>query len=104
MDRLGIAEEVKAKKTRVPTADAVMRHLAGSKVENEIGFGQVPAIFVYKDQGVRLVGALPKEIENVTTYFGAVLTDAREPEPARKSIQYLTTPSAKLVFVATGVE
>ena len=104
MEHLGIAEQVRAKATRVPTAEAVMKHLAGSKVENEIGFGQVPAILVYKDQGVRLVGALPKEIENVTTYSAAVLTDAREPEPARKSIQYLTTPSAKQVFAATGVE
>lgn len=104
MDRLGIAEEVKAKKTRVPTADAVMRHLAESKVENEIGFGQVPAILVYKDQGVKLVGALPKEIENVTTYSAAVLAGARPLELARKFIQFLTTQSAKKVFVATGVE
>ena len=104
MDRLGIAEEVKAKKTRVPTADAVMRHLAESKVENEIGFGQVPAILVYKDQGVKLVGALPKEIENVTTYSVAVLADARPLELARKFIQFLTTQSARKVFVATGVE
>lgn len=104
MDRLGIAEEAKAKTTRVPTADAIMRHLAGSKVENEIGFGQVPAILVYKDQGVKLVGALPKEVENVTTYSAAVLADARAPEPAEKFIQFLTTLFAKKSFLNTGVE
>lgn len=104
MDRLGVAEETKAKTTRVPTADAVMKHLAGSEIENEIGFGQVPAILVYKDQGVKLVGALPKEVENVTAYSAALLADAREPEPAEKFIQFLTTPSAKEVFLDTGVE
>jgi molybdate transport system substrate-binding protein len=104
MERLGIAEEAKAKTTRVPTADDVMRHLAGSKLENEIGFGQVPAILVYKDQGVKLVGALPKEVGNITTYAAGALADARESEPAEKFIQFLTTPSAKEIFLHTGVE
>ncbi len=47
MDRLGISGRVKAKTTRVPTGGAVMKHLASSKTEIEIGFGQVPEILVY---------------------------------------------------------
>ncbi len=58
---------MKDKTTRVPTGGAVMKHLASSKTEREIDFGQVPEILVYKDQGVKLVGPLPREIENVTT-------------------------------------
>ncbi len=104
LDRLGITERVKDKTTRVPTGGAVMKHLAGSKTENEIGFGQVPEILVYKDQGVKLVGPLPKEIENVTTYAAGLLVEASMPEPAVKLIRYLATPSARDAFAATGVE
>jgi molybdate transport system substrate-binding protein len=104
LDRLGVAERVKDKTTRVPTGGAVMKHLAGSKTENEIGFGQVPEILVYKDQGVKLVGPLPKEIENVTTYAAGLLVDASTPEPAGKLIRFLATPSARDAFAATGVE
>jgi len=46
---------VKDKTTRVPTGGTVMKHLASSKTEREIDFGQVPEILVYKDQGVKLV-------------------------------------------------
>ncbi len=104
MDRLGIAGCVKATTTRVPTGGAVMKHLAGSKTEKEIGFGQVPEILVYKDQGVKLVGPPPKEIENVTTYAAGLLVDASTPEPAGKFIRYLATPSARDAIAATGVE
>jgi len=104
LDRLGVAERVKDKTTRVLTGGAVMKHLAGSKTENEIGFGQVPEILVYKDQGVKLVGPLPKEIENVTTYAVGLLVDASTPEPAGKFIRFLATPSAREAFAATGVE
>lgn len=104
LDRLGVAERVKDKTTRVPTGGAVMKHLAGSKTENEIGFGQVPEILVYKDQGVKLVGPLPREIENVTTYAAGLLVDASTPEPAGKLIRFLAAPSARDAFASTGVE
>jgi len=104
LDRLGVTERVKDKTTRVPTGGAVMKHLAGSKTEKEIGFGQVPEILVYKNQGVKLVGPLPREIENVITYAAGVLADAGTPGPAGKLIQFLATPSAKQAFIATGVE
>lgn len=104
MDHLGIAGRVKAKTTRVPTGGAVMKHLASSKTENEIGFGQVPEILVYKDQGVKLVGPLPKEIENVTTYAAGLLVNTSTPEPAEKFIRFLATLYAKETFSSTGVE
>lgn len=104
MERLGVAEQVKAKTTRLPTAEAVMTHLAENKNKNEIGFGQVPAILVYKNQGVKLVGALPKEIEKVTTYAAGLLANAGDLESGGKLVQFLTTPAAREAFMATGVE
>lgn len=104
MERLGIAREVADKTTRVPTGGAVMKHLAGSRTANELGFGQVPEILVYKEQGVKLVGPLPEEVGNVTTYAAGVLSDAGDPILCSKFIRFLTTPSARETFKATGVE
>jgi molybdate transport system substrate-binding protein len=104
MVRLGVAEEVKVKTTLVPTGGTVMKHLASSRTEKEIGFGQVPEILAYKDQGVKLVGPLPKEIENVTTYAAGLLADARGPGPTAQLVRFLATLSARQAFRATGVE
>ena len=104
MARLGVAEEVAAKTTRVATGAEVMKHLAVSEALDEIGFGQIPEIRVYRDQGVTLVGPLPEEIGKTTTYAAGLSATARAPEPAQAFIDSMATPAAKATFRATGVE
>ncbi|MEE8548789.1 MAG: substrate-binding domain-containing protein, partial [Alphaproteobacteria bacterium] len=104
MARLGVAEEVAAKTTRLATGGEVMKHLAASEAPNEIGFGQIPEISVYADQGVTLVGTLPEEIGKTTTYAAGLSASARAPEPAQAFIDTMATPAAKETFRATGVE
>lgn len=104
LERLGVAADVKSKTTRLPDADGVMKFLASSKTEKEIGFGQLTAIALYTTKGVMLVGPLPEEIENVTVYAAGVAAGASAPEPAATFVRYLVTPSAKEVFKAAGVE
>lgn len=104
MARLGVAEAVAAKTTRVATGGEVMKHLAGSEAVNEIGFGQIPEIRVYEDQGVTLVGPLPEEIGKTTTYAAGLSASARAPAPAKALIDRMATPAARETFRATGVE
>ncbi len=104
MARLGVAEEVAAKTTRLATGAEVMKHLAASEFPNEIGFGQIPEIRVYRDQGVTLVGPLPEEIGKTTTYAAGLSATARAPAPAQAFIDSMATPAAKETFRATGVE
>ncbi len=104
MARLGIADAVAAKTTRLATGGDVMKHLAASEARNEIGFGQIPEIRVYLDQGVTLVGPLPEEIGKTTTYAVGLSASARAPEPAQAFIDTMATPAAKETFHATGVE
>lgn len=104
LERLDVAQEAKTKTTRLPDAEAVMKHLASSKTEKEIGFGQITAIVLYTTRGVKLVGPLPKEIENVTVYAAGVVAKSKAPEPAAEFVRFLAAPSAKEVFRATGVE
>ena len=53
-------------------------------------------------KGVVLVAALPEEVQNYTTYVAALTTRARVPDAGRDFIRYLSSASARQVFLATG--
>lgn len=55
-DRLGIAEQLKAKATRYPDGAAVLNHVSKGK-GIEIGFGAITEIIEYKKKGLKLVAA-----------------------------------------------
>jgi molybdate transport system substrate-binding protein len=106
MDRLGIADAIKDKVTTVPNGSGVMMHLADSPIENEIGFGQLTEIRVHEDRGVavKLVGALPKELENVTTYCAAVFARAQNTEAAKAFVEFIATDAGRKICSASGLE
>jgi len=103
MENIGIADQVLEKTTRTPTGGGVMEHLIASSSKNEIGFGQMTEIMVFKGKGTHLVGPLPKELENLTTYASGVLSDAASPDLAQQFVSYVATDTAKAAFEATGV-
>ena len=104
LEQLGVAEQAKAKTIRYPDAEGVMKHLPASRTSKEIGFGQITAILLHADRGIKLVGPLPREIENITTYAAGVSTRAQTPEVAQQFVRFLTTPAAIQVFKTNGVE
>ena len=106
MDRLGVAEAIEDRVTRVPNGAGVMLHLADSAIGNEIGFGQLTEIRVHEGRGlpVRLVGALPKEIENVTTYAAAVFGEAADADAARALVAFMGSDEGKAICRASGLE
>ena len=103
MENVGVADQVADKTTRTPTGGGVMEHLIASSSKNEIGFGQITEIIVFKGKGSQLVGPLPKELENLTTYAAGVLSDADSPDLAQQFVSYVATDTAKAAFEATGV-
>jgi molybdate transport system substrate-binding protein len=105
IENLGIAEQVADKVICLPTGGDVLRHLGESTAENEIGFGQVTEIRRIEDEvGVTLVGALPKEVENITTYAAAPLSAATDVAAASAFVQFMVSDKARGLFTATGVE
>ncbi|MHB9097288.1 MAG: molybdate ABC transporter substrate-binding protein [Syntrophales bacterium] len=102
-EKMGIAEALKAKTTRYPTGAAVMEHMIKGK-GNEIGFGAMTEIRHYEAKGLTLVGPLPAEIQNYTSYEAALMTGATAAEAARAVLRHLATPAAKAAFTAGGVE
>lgn len=103
IEHLGIAEQVNAKTTRHDDGDAVVDHIAKGK-GNEIGFGAITEIKQSEQKGVKLVGPLPADIQNYTTYGAAELTGAAAKDAARAFLAYLATPEAKRIFAGAGIE
>ena len=103
IDKLGIADQVKAKTTLYPDAAAVVTHVAKGK-GNEIGFSPVPEIKMSEPKGVKLVGPLPAEIQNYTSYGASLMTASASQDAAKAFLAYLATPAAKQTLKSAGIE
>ncbi len=102
-ERLGVADAVKAKTTRYPNGERVMEHLIHGK-GNEIGFGAITEIKLFEPKGLKLVGPLPAEVQNYTTYAAALMTGAPSPQAAKAFLAFLGSADAKQAFAAAGIE
>ena len=51
-----------------------------------------------------VLGPLPAEVQNYTSYGAALLTNAGSLDAAKAFLAYLATPEAKQTFVAAGIE
>ena len=99
LERLGIADELKAKTKLLPPSNPAAFAVANG--EAEIGMTQVSEILPYA--GAELVGPLPSEIGLHTVYPAAVATGAKEPDAAKALIRFLTAPAAIPVLKAKGL-
>ena len=97
-DRLGIAEEMKAK-TKVLTAPAQIAP-AVAKGDAELG---VFLINVLIAPGVELVGPFPRELQQELVFTSAIAADTKEAGAARALIDYLKTPPAAALIKAAGM-
>jgi len=100
--RLGIAAEM-APKARLSAGGPNGRvSVLVSSGEAEIGLQQVSELMSNPD--VEVVGMLPAELQQITTYAAGVTTSAREVDAARALIAALTAPSAGPVYKAKGLD
>jgi molybdate transport system substrate-binding protein len=97
--KLGIADQIKPKAVLVH-GGAVAEHVANG--EAELGIHQISEILPVK--GIVLVGPLPREIQNYTTYAAGLGAHAKESEAGRALIKALASPAAADVLKAKGLE
>jgi molybdate transport system substrate-binding protein len=102
LKKMGIYDQVEKKTTRYADAAAVMEHVLKGK-GREIGFAPITEILLHRDHGLRLVGPLPAEVQNYTSYTAALMAGPRD-AAAQEFVRYLGTPAAKATFVAAGIE
>ncbi|MEA2836278.1 MAG: molybdate transport system substrate-binding protein [Bradyrhizobium sp.] len=102
-ERLGIAEQVKAKETRYPDTNAVMAHMVkGTK--KEITLAPITELLLYKDKGLDFIGPLPNDIQNYTGYVAVVTAAPANREGAAALLKYFGTAGSKKLFAERGVE
>jgi molybdate transport system substrate-binding protein len=98
-DRLGIAEQLKAK-TKPNALARVGQVLAAGEVD--LAIAGIPTLLSVK--GVQIVGPLPGELQNWLVNTAGVSAAAKEPDAAKALIKYLATPEAAAVIKAKGME
>jgi molybdate transport system substrate-binding protein len=103
LKKMGIYESVQAKTTRYPDGASVMEHLLKGK-GREVGFGPITEILLFRDKGLRLVGPLPAEVQNYTSYIAAPMSSASNADAAAAFVRYLASPASRALFVAAGIE
>ena len=97
-DRLGIAEEMKAK-TKVQATPAQIAP-AVAKGEAELGVFLTNVLIA---PGVELVGPFPGDLQQELVLTSAVAADTKEAEAAKALIDYLRTPAAAALIKAAGM-
>jgi molybdate transport system substrate-binding protein len=100
LERLGIAEQARAK--TIPQKGAQQIAQAVAKGEAELGFAVTTVIL--SDPGVQLVGLFPPELQSYVAFVAGIPALAKEIDPARSLIKELSTPSTAALMKAKGFE
>jgi molybdate transport system substrate-binding protein len=98
-EKLGIADQIKAKALLVP-GGLVAEHVADG--EADLGIHQISEILAVP--GATLVGPIPAEIQSYTYYAGAVSSSARDVGAAQSLLAALSDQRAASVLKEKGME
>jgi molybdate transport system substrate-binding protein len=99
---LGITEQMQAKSKYGAGGPAGLAGLMVLRGEAEIGIQQMAELMAV--DGIDVVGPLPSEIQMVTPFVAAIPTNASHAAAGRAVIAFLTTPDAKRVLKARGLD
>ena len=100
--QLGITAAMEAKSHYGAGGAAGLAGLVVLRGEAEIGIQQMAELMAVS--GIDIVGPLPRELQSVTPFVAGISTNASHPEAAKALIAFLTTPEAKRVIKARGLE
>jgi molybdate transport system substrate-binding protein len=103
LKKIGVFDQVQAKIVKVDDGEAVATRIKQGHGK-EFGFGGYTDVLHNQEMGgVKLVGAIPEEVQNYTLYSAALIAAAASPQPARAFLAYLATPEAASIFRDSGV-
>jgi len=99
LERLGIADAIKAKVTR-PERDIVSEMVA----KGELEIGMVVITQILTTPGVDFVGPLPPELQHYVEFVASVSADSKARPAAMELIKFLKGPIAIPVIRSQGME
>ncbi len=98
LDRLGIAETLKSRIARTAPLDIFKPVLNGKG--NDFAAGTIPLIAT--TPGIKLLGALPGDLQSSIPYTAALMTSALQPEAAEAFVKFLVSPQGRDTLAANG--
>lgn len=99
-ERLGIAEEMKARTKAQQATERIAQAVADG--EAELAIAVTSSLLLVR--GVELVGEIPPELQNYLMFEASVGAAARQPQAATALIKFLTSPEAVPVIKAKGFD
>lgn len=102
LKQLGIHAELAPRLRPHPNGATAMRELAQSLGATPVGCTQITEINFA--EGVRLVGALPREFELATIYSVGVWAEAKQPDVALRFVQLLSGSLSRSIRQEAGFE
>jgi molybdate transport system substrate-binding protein len=100
LERLGIAEQVKAKAQPQPTVPAAIQAVASGKAELYFSLTNIIA----SAKGIELAGPFPPDLQHYLVINTGISTAAKEPEAAKALVKLLMSSSADAVIKGRGLE
>lgn len=97
LPKLGIRDEVRRKAT-LGEGGFIAEKVARGEVE--MAFHQMTEMLPV--QGVTIVGPLPRELQKLTVYTGAIMKGARHPAEAKALLDFLTSDEGRKAFLDRG--
>lgn len=100
LERMEIANEVKAKTVFLPKAGPV--GVLAANGEAEIAVHQLQELIPVA--GIDIVGPLPDELQDVLVFAAAVMAGAADAAAAQSLVDFLRSPEAVMVIKAKGMD
>lgn len=102
LKKMDVYSQIENKTTRYADGASVLEHVIKGK-GTEIGFGAMTEILLYTGKGLKLVGPLPADIQNYTSYTAAPLASGQQQALALEFVTFLAGSVGKPLFVAAGI-
>jgi molybdate transport system substrate-binding protein len=100
IQKLGIADDLKARSRLTATGEEVSAAVVGGDAE----FGVLPLSEILPVKGAEVGGPFPAEVQSYIVMVGGVNATSRRAAASRELIKYLTGPAALPVIKAKGME
>jgi len=99
MKTLQISEQMQGKAAKIP-ATPVGEIIAHGQAD----FGCQQRSELLPVEGIDIVGLLPAEVQLITEFSAALVSDARQPEAGRALLRFLSSPANAGAIEATGLQ
>jgi molybdate transport system substrate-binding protein len=99
IEKLGIAEAVRAKATMIPAGFTAEKLVTG---EADLAVQQVSELMVVP--GIEIIGTFPEDVQQVTSFSAAIMCDAENRTAAGQFLSTLNTDQAAAAYRASGLD